>query len=82
MFRNKGIGDVVKNLGAKRFTDWEAVDAGGASGGILIFWDNRVLELLELERGSFTISGCFRNMEDGFIWVFTSVYGPVLSRAK
>ena len=28
---------VVKSLGAGRFMDWGAVDAGGASGGILIF---------------------------------------------
>ena len=28
---------VVKSLGAGRFMDWGAVDAGGASGGIFIF---------------------------------------------
>ncbi|RVW31726.1 LINE-1 retrotransposable element ORF2 protein [Vitis vinifera] len=70
---------LVKSLGVGRFTDWGAVYAGGASGGILIFW---VLELLELEPGVYSISGRFRNVEDGFIWVFTGVYGPVLSRAK
>ncbi|RVW20109.1 hypothetical protein CK203_111553 [Vitis vinifera] len=51
-------------------------------GDILIFWDNRVLELLELEQDVYTISSCFRNVEDDYIWVFTGVYGPVLSRAK
>ena len=73
---------VVKSLGTGRFMGWSAVDVGGASGGILFFWDNKVLELLELERGGFTISGRFRNVEDGFVWVFTSVYGLVLSREK
>ena len=73
---------MVKSLGTGRFTDWGVVDAGGASRGILIFWDNKVLELLELERGVFTISGRFRNVEDGFVWVFTGVYGPVLLREK
>ena len=73
---------MVKSLGVGRFMDWEAVDAGGALGDILIFWDNRVLELLELEQDVYTISSCFRNVEDGYIWVFTGVYGPVLSRAK
>ena len=28
---------LVKSLGTGRFTDWGAVDAGGASGGIVIF---------------------------------------------
>ena len=70
---------LVKSLSVGRFTDWGAVYAGGALGGILIFW---FLELLELEPGVYSISGRFRNVEDGFIWVFTGVYGPVLSRAK
>ena len=73
---------VVKRLGAGRFINGGVVDVGGASWGILILWDNMVLELLELERSGFTIPGCFRNVEDGFVWVFTIVYGPILSRKK
>ncbi|KAL6315922.1 hypothetical protein AAG906_013756 [Vitis piasezkii] len=49
------------------------VGARGVSGGILIFWDNRVLDLLELKCGGFTISSSFRNVEDGFVWVFTVI---------
>ena len=45
---------VVKSFGTGRFMDWGAVNVGGVSGGIMIFWDNRVLELLELECGGFT----------------------------
>ncbi|RVW84937.1 hypothetical protein CK203_039541 [Vitis vinifera] len=44
--------------------------------------DNKILELLELKRSGFTISGRFRNVEDGFVWVITGVYGPVPSREK
>ena len=58
---------VVKSLGAGRFMDWGAINAGGVLRGIMIFWDNRVLELLELEHGGFTILGRFRNVEDGFV---------------
>ena len=32
--------------------------------------------------GGFTISGCLRNAEDGFVWVFTGVYSLVLLRGK
>ena len=35
-----------------------------------------------MERGGFSIFGHFKNIEDGFVWVFTSVYGPVLGREK
>ena len=39
---------VVKSLGVGRFLSWGVVDARGVPGGILIFWDNKVLDLLEL----------------------------------
>ena len=32
--------------------------------------------------GGFTISGCLRNAEDGFVWVCTGVYSLVLLRGK
>ena len=42
---------------------WGAVDSCGAAGGILLFWDFRVLELVDMVVG---ISCHFRNCEDGF----------------
>ena len=51
------------------------MDAAGSTGGILICWDKRTLEVLPLEVGQFSISCRFRNMEDGFVWMFTGVYG-------
>ncbi|RVW11960.1 hypothetical protein CK203_091838 [Vitis vinifera] len=44
--------------------------------------DNRVLDLLQLECGGFSISCHFRNVEDDFVWVFTGVYDLVLMREK
>ena len=73
---------VVRSLGVGRFLSWGVVDARGASRGILIFWDSRVLDLLELECGGFSIFSRFKNVEDGFVWMFTRVYGPILSREK
>ncbi|RVW32118.1 hypothetical protein CK203_080548 [Vitis vinifera] len=52
------------------------LDAQGAAGGILICWDKRTLEILEMEMGQFTISCRLRNVEDGKTWIFTGVYGP------
>ncbi|RVW62755.1 hypothetical protein CK203_060238 [Vitis vinifera] len=40
---------VVRSLGTGRFLDWGALDASGSAGGILICWDKRTLDVLELE---------------------------------
>ena len=50
--------------------------AQGSAGGILVCWDKRSLELLEMEVGNFSISCRLKNVEDGVVWIFTGVYGP------
>ena len=57
--------------------DWVAGNATGASGGIFIFWDSKVLQLIDKEEIWFYVSCKFRNCENSFTWVFTSVYGPM-----
>ena len=57
-----------------------SLDARGAAGGVLVMWDKRVLEGLEIELGSFSISCRFRNCEEGFVWVFSGLYGPTKGR--
>ncbi|RVX04382.1 hypothetical protein CK203_018611 [Vitis vinifera] len=42
---------VIHSLGVGRFLGWGAVDARGAAGGVVVFWDKRVLELVGLEVG-------------------------------
>ena len=66
---------IVRSLGSGRFLDWKAMNAEGASGGILICWDKRSLDILDWEKGHFTLSCRFRNVENGAVWVFTGVYG-------
>ena len=41
---------LVRSLGVERFLEWGVVDSRGAVGGIVVFWDNRVLELVNLEK--------------------------------
>ena len=67
---------MVRSLGSGRFLDWGAMGAHGATGGILICWDKRTLEVLEMEVGQFSISCKLRNVEDRIVWIFTGVYGP------
>ncbi|RVX23331.1 hypothetical protein CK203_000427 [Vitis vinifera] len=71
---------LVRKLGVGRFLNWETVDWRGQFGGILVFWDNRVLELPKMEMSVHSLSWRFKNCDDNFIWVFFGVYGPV-SRA-
>ena len=67
---------LVRSLGTGRFLDWGALDAYGSAGGLLICWDKRTLEVLEMEVGNFSITCRLRNVEDGLVWIFTGVYGP------
>ena len=73
---------MVRSLGARRFLDWVSVDAMGSAGGILLMWDKRILEVSETVCGIFTASCSFRNVEDGFQWIFIGVYGSVLANLK
>ena len=73
---------VVRSLGPGRFLDWRVLNAMGTAGGVLIYWDKRLLEILGVEEGQFSISCRFRNVGDGGIWVFTGVYGPFSKEEK
>ena len=68
---------IVRSLGAGRLDEWRSVEAEGTAGGILVFWNIRKLDLVESEIGHFSVTCKFKNVEDGFLWVFTGVYGPV-----
>ena len=57
---------MVNCVGVGRFLNWALVDARGVAGGLILFWDNRVLEKLEVESGGYSISVRFRSYADGF----------------
>ena len=67
---------LVRSLGVGRSVDWAAVNAIGASGGILIFWDSRVLQFVGKEESQSSLSCKFKNCEDNNTWVVTGIYGP------
>jgi hypothetical protein len=52
--------------------------ANGASGGILLLWDRRVVEERDECMGCYTHACTFQNVEDHFVWAFGWVYGPNL----
>ena len=64
---------LVRSLGVGRNLEWRAVNSRGAASGILVFWDNRLVELVGLEERVFSILCQFKNCVDGLVWVFTWV---------
>ena len=73
---------IVRSLWVGRCLEWGALNSRGAAGGVVVFWDNRVLQLEEMEVGNYSISCRFKNVEDGFCWVFSGVYGPSVKVEK
>ena len=74
----RNMSDVIaRSIEVGRFVDWWVLEVEGTAGGILLLWDKRKLDFLDSEIGSFSISCLFRNVEDGFQWTFTRVYGPI-----
>ena len=56
--------------------DWCHVASNGASGGILLMWDRKVVSKIDACMGRFVVACSFRNVEDGLLWAFAGVYSP------
>jgi hypothetical protein len=67
---------LVHSLWRCPYLDWCHVASNGASGGILLMWDRRVVSKLDECMGSYVVACSFRNVEDGLVWAFAGVYGP------
>jgi exonuclease III len=67
---------LVRSLWRCKYVDWISLDSIGASGGIILMWDRRVVDRVDEAIGCFSISCRFREVASGFEWVFSGVYGP------
>ena len=72
---------IVRSLGFGRFLDWKAMNAEGASGGILICWDRRSLDILDWEEGHFTLMQISECRKWGCLGIYGSVW-PFLQSGK
>jgi hypothetical protein len=43
---------------------------------MLIMWDKRIVEKIDVFVGEFVLACSFRSGEDDFSWAFAGVYGP------
>jgi endonuclease/exonuclease/phosphatase family metal-dependent hydrolase len=67
---------MVRSLWGSQHVDWVTLDANNTAGGILLMWDNRVVEKKDVVVGQFTISCYWHGLVDDFDWVCSVVYGP------
>jgi hypothetical protein len=67
---------LVRSLWCCKYVDWISLDSIGASGGIILMWDRRVVERVDEAIGCFSISCRFREVASSLEWVFSGVYGP------
>jgi hypothetical protein len=68
---------LVRSLWRCRYVDWINLDSVGASGGIILMWDKRVVERTDEAVGRFSLSVRFREIASGFEWAYSGVYGPI-----
>ena len=57
------------------YVDWVALDVDQTVGGVLMTWDRRALEKLEVMGGHFSVSVRWQGVRDGFTWACSGVYG-------
>jgi exonuclease III len=67
---------IINSLWGCSYVDYCYVASSGASGGILLMWDKRVVSSLEREVGVYLAACRFKNVVDGYEWAFAGVYGP------
>ena len=67
---------VVRSLWGSPFIDWAVLDAVQTSRGVLLLWDKRVVEKIDVFVGQISVSVLLRRVLDGFEWVCTGIYGP------
>ena len=73
---------LVRSIWSCPYIDWLYLGSEGASGGILLMWDKRVVEKIEEAMGQFSILCRFKNVSDQFEWAFTGINGPNLNRKR
>ena len=66
---------LICSLWSCPYVDWVALGADQIVGGVLMMWDRRVLEKLEVMVGQFSVSIRWQGSGDGFIWACSGVYG-------
>ena len=70
---SKGL---VRSFVSSNFVDWVSSCSEGASRGVVILRDIKVVQLVGMEESSYTLSCRFRNCANDFCWIFMGIYRP------
>ena len=46
----------IKSLWGSPYSDWVALDAVNTTGGVLLMWDKRMVEQVDVVKGKFSVS--------------------------
>jgi hypothetical protein len=68
--------EVIRSVWGCTYVDLICLGSTGASGGILLMWDRRVVEKIEECVGRFVVACVFRSITENCAWAFAGVYGP------
>lgn len=63
-------------VGGSRLSHFAYTLALGSAGGMIVGWNNNVVEGLIIHQGTFCLSIEFKNRANNFRWVCTTMYGP------
>ncbi|XP_077246116.1 uncharacterized protein LOC143885983 [Tasmannia lanceolata] len=73
---------VLRNLGVRGDWGFSFVESKGASGGIIVAWDESVWSLVDEWKGNYSLSTVLSRKEDESCVIFSGVYGPSLGAEK
>ena len=65
-----------------RLNYWEFLPSQGASGGIILGWDDSLSDKIGIYHGTFSLSIQFKSHLDGFEWWLSGIYGPCSSSLR
>jgi len=72
----------IKKLAPKRFNKFEFFPSVGASGGILVGWNNSIFTGETIHNNRFAITIKFKSMHNGQSWLLTMVYDPYQGQSR
>lgn len=72
---------ILKAISTKIDT-WHWLPSIGSSGGILFGCDSDIVAVISVVKRQFSLSVVLKNRTDNQVWMYTIVYGPVISTLK
>lgn len=69
------INRIITEIWGLQSCGWEWVPSVGASGGLISFWDEKVLQVVDVIKSQRILAVKFISLSDSFIWAAGKVNG-------